>query len=462
MEPFLFTAAIGVVVSAVIGALWHDAVVQERERMDTLREAANACLLTDLREWSYPGGFNRQLTAASGELTLHLACYEREKLQGTTITIKLPRVLGGLELRPETVATSLERWRGGKEIEIGDPFFDEWFWVTGVPTAVRAALDFDTRRRLVGLSARCSVALTAGTLSADVRGIANEARAPLGDMLEVARRLVQPLDVPSALARNARHDQYPGVRLQNLLCLLREFPEHSSTAEALDTAATDDSAEVRLRAAMTMEDQGHEILLQLARDPRVDDSCAARAIRALGRSLPAESAQTHLQWARKAQRIATAQACILTLGLHRAPEAVDVLRNVLAMEDVPLGVDAAQALGRISTPAAQQALLNVLRTTRTAVATAAATALGGCASVEAVMPLLESVRVHRGRDLERAVRQSVAQIQSRAGEKVSPGRLSLAEAEAGRVSLTNEAGQLSLPSAEAGRVSLPASRGDEG
>lgn len=462
MEPFLFTAAMGVVMSALVGAFWHHAVVQERERMDTLRDAANACRLTDLREWSYPGGFNRHLTAASGDVTVQLACYEREKRQGTTITMKLPRVQGGLELRPETVATSLERWRGRKEIEIGDTFFDESFWVTGVPTAVRAALDFDTRRRLVGLSAQSAVALAGGTFSADVRGIPSEARAPLAEMLEVARRLVQPLDVPSALARNARHDQYAGVRLQNLLSLLREFPEHSSTADALQTAATDDNAEVRLRAAMTMGDQGHELLLQLARDPRVDDSCAARAIRALGRNLRAESAQTHLQWARKAQRIATAQACILTLGLHRAPEVVDVLRNVLAMDDVPLAVDAAQALGRISTPRAQQALLGVLRSTRTPVVIAAAAALGGCASVDAVMPLLESVRLHGGRDLERAVRQAVAQIQSRAGEDVSPGRLSLTDVEAGRVSLTNEAGQLSLPSTEAGQLSLPAARGDEG
>jgi len=461
VEPFLFPAAVAAVISTAIGVRWYTVVAAERERMNALRDAASACRLTDLREKSLPGGFNRRLTAASGDVRVQLACYEREKLLGTTITMKLPVVQGGLELRPETVATSFERWTGAREIEIGDAFFDKAFWVTGVPTAVRAALDFDTRRRLVGLGTS-SVALTGGTLWADVRGIPAEARAPLSDMLEVAERLVRPLDIPAALARNARHDKYPGVRLQNLLCLLREFPEHSSTADALHAAATDDNAEVRLRAAMTMGEQGHELLLQLARNPRVDDSCAGRAISALGRNLGAESAQAHLQWARKAQRIATAQACIQTLGLHRAPEAVDVLISVLVMDDVPLAVHAAQALGRISTPAAQQGLLDVLGTTRTAVAVAAATALGACASVDAVMPLRECVRLHGGHDLERAVRQAVAQIQSRAGEGVRPGRLSLTDADAGRVSLANEAGQLSLPSAEAGQVSLPASRDDEG
>jgi hypothetical protein len=453
-------AAVGAVFSTFVGLLWRTAVVHERERIDTLREAATACRLTDLREWSYPGGFNRHLTAASGDVTVQLACYEREKRPGTIIRMTLPRVQGGLELRPETVATSLERWRGGKEIEIGDHFFDQSFWVTGVPTAVRAALDFDTRRLLVGLSARASVTLTGGSFWADVRGIPAEARAPLSEMLVVARRLVEPLDIPSALARNARHDKYGDVRLQNLLILLREFPEHPSTADALSTAATDESPEVRLRAALTMGNQGQEILLALARDARVDDGCAARAIDALGRNLSVESATAQLQWARRAERTATAQACIQVLGLHRAAESVDVLRNVIHTDEVPVAVHAAQALGRIAAPQAQRVLFDVLRSTRTTVAVAAATALGECASIDAVMPLRETVRLHGGKELERAVRQAVARIQARAGGQASPGRLSLSDAEAGQVSLASEAGQLSLPAAEPGQVSLSPDKKD--
>jgi HEAT repeat protein len=454
VEPVLATAAVGAVISAVIGLFWRNAVVLERERMDVLRSVAAACRLDRVREWSFPGGFNRHLTGASGDIKVELAAYEREKIAGTILTLKWPRVQGGLELRPENVATSLERWRGGKEIEIGDRFFDESFWVTGVPTAVRAALDFDTRRLLVGLSARASVTLTSGTFRADVRGIPSEARAPLAEMLQVAQRLAQPLDVPSALARNVQHDKHPEVRLQNLLSLLREFPEHPSTAHALGTAATDADPEVRLRAAMTMGNQRNEILLQLARDSKVDDGCAARAIHALGRNLSAESALTHLQWARKAERTATTQACIQALGLHRAEEAVDVLRNVMHTDDVPAAVHAAQALGRIATLQAQRVLLDVLRSTRTTVAVAAATALGECASIDAVMPLRETARLHGGKELARAVRQAVAQIQARAGGQASPGRLSLSDAATGQVSLASEAGQLSLPAAEPGQVSL--------
>src|SRR6185436_5845866 len=68
----------------------------------------------------------------------------------------------------------------------------------------------------------------------------------------------------------------------------------------------------------------------------------------------------------------------------------------------------------------------------------------------------------RDKDLHRAARQAIAEIQSRL-QGASPGQLSLAGAEGGQLSLaeggelslaTDPAGQFSLAQAEAGQLSL--------
>jgi hypothetical protein len=86
---------------------------------------------------------------------------------------------------------------------------------------------------------------------------------------------------------------------------------------------------------------------------------------------------------------------------------------------------------------------------------AAATALGRLGSTAAVLPLKEAAeRFPDDRDLGRATRQAIAEIQFRL-QGASPGQLSLAGTEAGQLSLAPaEAGELSLAGTEAGQLSL--------
>ena len=117
----------------------------------------------------------------------------------------------------------------------------------------------------------------------------------LAGVLDVARGLVAPKDVAGRIAENVGREPEAGARLRGLLALAREFPGHPATRPALLAAREDASEEVRLRAAMALGDEGRETLVGLVTRAGTDDSCAARAISALGASLPEGLAEATLR-----------------------------------------------------------------------------------------------------------------------------------------------------------------------
>jgi len=174
---------------------------------------------------------------------------------------------------------------------------------------------------------------------------------------------------------------------------------------------------------------------------------SAEAVSALDRALPFERTRAILDQALDRSLVWTARACLEALGRSGDPAAVDVLAEVMAREGGKTAAAAALALGATGRPAAEPPLLLALQREDTRVA--AADALARTGTTEAVLPLEEAAeRAPEDKDLRRATRQAVAEIQSRL-PGASPGQLSLAQDEAGQLSLTEaEAGQLSLAHAE--------------
>jgi HEAT repeat protein len=128
------------------------------------------------------------------------------------------------------------------------------------------------------------------------------------------------------------------------------------------------------------------------------------------------------------------------------------LARVLAVEDGPLAITAAQALGASGSPAAEAPLVRALAQSASDVAAAAAEALGSVGSAAAVLALKEAAdSTGASTGLRRAARQAVAEIQSRL-QGASPGQVSLAEGEAGQLSLAGED--------PVGRVTLADQRSD--
>jgi hypothetical protein len=372
----------------------------------------------------------------------------------------------------EGPAASMQKRLGTRELETGDPDFDEELFVLGPAVPLRAALDLETRRLLVRLfrgqvradvgraaapSVVSSVLLRDGMLQGRVSArmglsLREDVFGDIGRAFqETARRLALSGDPAPGLSRNAREDPVVQVRLRNLVALAREHPDHAVTKETLRAAAGDRHPEVRLEAGLALGDDGREALIALLDQALLDDGQGARAIEALRGQLPVPLARTVLREALRGSRVLTARAGLDALGRARDPEAIDVLATILRAERGEMAARAARALGTTRESRAERPLLDALEHPDHGARAAAAQALGALGTVAAVPPLRElEARAGEERETRRAAREAVASIQSRLG--VSPGRLALA---------TDGAGQVALADDAQGRVSVAPPPGDE-
>lgn len=315
-----------------------------------------------------------------------------------------------------------------QEIEIGSELFDKMFFICGPVRLVFALLDAETRNLLIQSSRELpqSLELIGGELVVET---AMDLQVPriLPLLFKIGEWFAQPLDVERRLVQNATRDPEAGVRLKNLLLLAREFPEDPETREVLRAACSDPNPEVRLRAGRTLGAEGLPVLLKLTEDLE-DDAVSAEAFSFLEREISFERTKYTLLRALDKSCPQTARACLEALGRGGDDSAANLLVEVIGSVRGDLRVAAVKALGRVG-------------------------------STAAVLPLKElAERIPGDPELSQAVRQAIAQIQSRL-PGASPGQLSLAGAEAGQLSLTQaEAGQLSIASDSSGQLSLS---GDE-
>jgi HEAT repeat protein len=465
VEPLfpLVAAAIAMSIAALVAS------ERRRAHLRAWRKAVAQAGLSDVEEAE--GGIfgGERVSGRSGHLDVRLESYQHGKHdRGTQIVVTgLGHGMGGLTLRREGFSTAFEkRIIGEREIEIGDPAFDDEYDVRGATPLALAVLGNETRRRVAGLlrgrvavtrsvSVEVGASLSGGVLQVRVReGAFHRSREwipeVLSTVLDVARLLVAPADIPRRLAENLRGEPVAGVRLQCLLTLTREFPGHPATREALLAARADESEEVRLRAGLALGAEGREVLLEVASREWADDSCAARAIDALGAHLAVDRAEKILGHALRTRRLAAARACLEALGRFGGAGAVGPLAKVLAVERGELGGAAAEALGATGLEAAEAPLVEALSIESSEVRIAAARALGRVGTVGAVAPLREAASRSGEGAMRRAVRQAVAEIQSRL-EGAAPGQLSLAAGESGQLSLAeaDAAGRLSVADGEA-------------
>ncbi len=426
------------------GAVLWIALLLRRGRLRGWQDAAVACGLQVLET----SGWRTRLTARAGPVTVTIEAYGNKG--------RYTRIILGVPMAPHLHNVSIRReplLRLSREVEIGDHVFDGTFFIEGPMRQVLSLLDAETRRLMIRANSECRLELSAGTLRAENMSDEKVPRVlPL--LLDIARRLAQPMDVLRNLTENARRDPETGVRLCNLLLLARELPGEPWTVEALRTACSDPSPEIRLRAAQELGAEGRGVLFEFA-EGLEDDASSAKAVSYLGGELPCERTQSILFGALRRRLLQTARACLEALGKSGDAAAVDALAKVMALEKGELAAVAALALGATGRPAAEPPLLLALQREEANLRAAAANALGRVGSVEAVLPLQEAAeRSWLDREPVRAARQAIAEIQSRL-QGASPGQLSLAGAEGGQLSLAqSDAGQLSLTLAEPGQLSL--------
>lgn len=435
-----------------------------RARMRAWREAASGAGLADTVATDVLG-VGTGLTGRVGLLRVSFERYQRGRSEkGTRIVIDgLGHPSYEFALRKEGVGSRIEKAFGEREIEIGDPEFDSRAYVHGSPRVVHAILDAETRR-LVGelIDGRVAtedpgeplegrVAVSDGALRAEIpestfRPGGRRLTGALRTLLAAAHRLVLPDDIPARLGHNVQADPLPEVRLASLLTLVREYPAYAATRDALRAACRDTDAEVRLRAALALGDEGREVLLDLASSAGVDDSQAARAVIALGGDLARERAEEALSQALQSKRRATARAAVGVLGNRGGSEVVPALAAALADADDELAEAVATALGAAGEASAEGPLVAALDRHGPTAWRAIAAALGRVGTAGAVAPLRTMAsRYPFDLRLRRASRQAIAEIQSRL-TGATPGQLALADDDAGQLSLAEESAQ--------GRVSV--------
>ena len=423
----------------VVVSLLLSSLGRKHRRLKLWREALAQCGLTEVKSSGF-WVWRPKLMARSGPIDVQIAD-ARGKGDEVKVVIEGPEGFSAVKLRRQI----LKLWT--REIEVGDEVFDDAFLVDGPIRPVCARLDAAMRRQLVRASAVCNpLDIDSGQIRVEVSDKVLPRILPL--LLDIHRQLAEPVDVERRIAKNARRDPKAGVRLANLLLLIRERPGDPETLRALRGACSDASPQVRLQAALALGEEGRNVLLKLA-ESSPDDASGAEAVLHLGGKLPLESARSILSRSLRKGLFLTARACLKVLGQRRGA-AIGTLERVMTEEKGELAAAAALALGTTDEAAAEPPLLHALQSDDSDLQEAAATALGRVGSVAAVQPLKEAAEsTWFDLGLRRAARQAIAEIQARL-EGASPGQLSLAEAEAGQLSLAPfEAGQLSLPPAEA-------------
>lgn len=433
------------------GALFWLLTREAGSRRKRWEEAAQAC---GLHLVEADAGSRAQVRARAGMVSVRIENYGDKGVQ-ITVEPPAPPELQEVTIRPE------QPLQVGREIEVGDRYFDDAFFLGGPARLLLALLDAETRRLMVELKEKSALSITSGELRAVVLGDEKVAEV-LRLLLDLCKRFAPPVDVVQRLVANATGDPDPGVRLQNLLFLIRELSWSPETDKALRKACSDPVPEIRLRAGRQLGAEGRAVLLDLA-EKLEDDAVSAEALAILNRELTFERLEGILGLALRRRSLQTARACLESLGRRGGASAVALLGKVLEREYGELAPVAATALGAAASPAAEPSLIEALKRDDRDLQVAAAMALGRVGSPAAVLPLKEAAErsPRLDLDLRRATRQAIAEIQARV-QGASPGQLSLATAEAGQLSLTGtEAGQLSLADDAAGRLSLDDDEGSE-
>jgi hypothetical protein len=439
-------------VAAAIVAFSIASIVAER-RAAAWREAARRVGLTGIRE-KKTLGMLQDLRGESDGFTVILQTYQRGKNnQGTRLIVSdaQERIPASLDLRAEDFSSAIAKTFGAKEVEVGDPGFDDAVYVRGPEDLLLALLDDPTRslvRQVVGMDGR----IVDGKLRAEWRGSpkVDKLVRSIETFLAMGRGLARPVDVTERLVAGLRGDPTIGVRVRCLDLLARKFRGDERARAAFRETLGPASPELRLRAAMALGEEGRATLIEIASCPEADETCIARAIAALGAHLPLDRAVAILDSALASGRRTTFFAAVGALGAIGGAAGVERLSRLVGDADGELAVAAARSLAASGDSAGEPALIAALTAQDATLRLAAADGLAHVGSTAAVAPLHAAVEGHLlDLDLRSAARHAIASIQSRI-TGASPGQMSLAEGEAGQVSLTEEerAGRVTMTEGE--------------
>jgi hypothetical protein len=372
----------------------------------------------------------------------------------TRIQVGHPGIPSGLSFKEEGVASSFKKFFGGQEHRVEDPVFDSLAYIQGDESVVMAVLDKDVRPLLsafmagtgsMGESARVEereIKFQKTGVWTDADGIIDK----MDEMIAIARRLdLSPSDIPKRLAINTWSDNLSAVRGKCFDILLSDYPE-----EALKTARLilekGVHAELRLRAAMVLGDEGLDVLVDALGYPETDGVTRADVIGCMIPHLTRDDVRQAVIGRLQDGDPTVVAAALNALEGHDPALALAQIEHWDISDTIPeLAVSVARVLGASSSPKAESTLIGLLDGPSASVQIAAATSLGrmgGLLAVEPLLPLTKGFLSDAA--LKNAAQMAVDNIQSRL-KGTGGGSLTLAESgsDVGQLSLDDRAGALS-------------------
>ncbi|MCK6547119.1 hypothetical protein L6R52_14815 [Myxococcota bacterium] len=308
---------------------------------------------------------------------------------------KVPRTL---QLAKQGLVETITATLGSGDETVGDPAFDGAVAIRGDRPIVLAALGARARAAYLELRRTADVTVVAGALTCQLAGATSGPRvtALVEGLVELAELLaVDPARLEDALVRNLETERVPTVRLALFRAITGGHASDAVAERTIERALRHPDPALRLEAATLAGHRGHVIFAILAKNAEVADELRARAIERLAE----EAGEGH----------------------------VDPV-ELLSLGGGPLALVAAAEWVRELEPAgAEPALVPLLSHDATPVRIAAAEALARVGTIAAVEALGTAERgLFVDRDLKRAARGAIHQIQARAGAHAGAGQLSIA------------------------------------
>jgi hypothetical protein len=307
----------------------------------------------------------------------------------------------------------------------GDRYFDEQVEIGGSELVALAVLDRRTRQLVLNDVVGCGATIDNGGIFFLKHGL-SDVEAAVPQLLKLARRLVlDEHETATRLARNAATDTSAEVRLRNLSLLQQHF-RGSEELRSANLQALAGTGELRLSAAIDMGREGLDTVCKIALSEREQSRLRVRAVEHLTETALAEQAAPVLIKLIDIGATEVSRAAIAGLGELRHSAAFEQLVDRLVDADTGTAVVIAGALARIEAAAAEPILIRLLTQESRQVRSAAVNALADIGTRAAVEPLLALTDVLIPSGLSREAERAIARIQSRLPE-AARGELSLAE-----------------------------------
>lgn len=306
-------------------------------------------------------------------------------------------------------------------VQTGDTWFDKRVRVDGDPAEILAHLDRRARVELDRIVNGRDGVLEGGRIGTDEAGDIRDPEnllARVRDLIQAAEALsLDGRSQADALAANARGEDAPAVRLENLRVLIAAHPDSPQAAEAARGSLDSPDPTIRFEAGRFLGSAGVGALVDLVADCDAPDRLRARALDHL-----AEAAREEV-----------------------ASRLLPGLATIASGAGGGLALAIARAVSALGDPRGEAAAVVLLGIKDTEIRVAAARALGSAATllaVEHLLPLTEGFFTPG--DVKEAAREAIEQIRDRFGTGEA-GRLSIAEIEEhdGALSLV-QAGEVSF------------------